>query len=137
MWTPVRVWFRLPHRYFSPTGVLVEKVFVAQRVANKLFSTENAVDAALAEATELMSVMLRARADLGLSATIGDQAASKLIEAISALGEARSAMVAAHAQLDETRLRIGIRTKLAGVEDKPGGGWVNNPAETVALRDVG
>ncbi len=115
----------------------MEKVFVAQRVANKLFSTENAVDAALAEATELMSVMLRARADLGLSATVGDQAASKLIEAISALGEARSAMVAAHAQLDETRLRIGIRTKLAGVEDKPGGGWVNNPAETVALRDVG
>jgi hypothetical protein len=113
----------------------VEKAFVAQRVANKLFATENAVDAALAEATELMADMLRARQDLNLSATVGDAAVAKLIEAISAMGEARSAMVAAHSQLAETKLRVGIRTKLAGVEDK-GGGWVAAPHETVSHRDA-
>ena len=114
----------------------MEKAFVAQRVANKLFATENAVDAALAEATELMADMLRARQDLGLSAMVGDAAATKLIEAISALGQARTCMVAAHAQLAETKLRVGIRTKLAGVEDK-GGGWVAAPHETGSHRDVG
>jgi hypothetical protein len=98
----------------------VEKVFVAQRVATKLFATENAVDVALAEASELMADMLKARKDLGLSAVVGDAAASRLVEAIAALGAARTAMVAAHGELNETKLRIGVRTKLAGYEDKPG-----------------
>ena len=98
----------------------MEKVFVAQRVATKLFATENAVDAALAEASELMADMLRARKDLGLAATFGDGAASKLVEAIAALGQARTAMVAAHGELNDAKLRIGVRTKLAGFEDKPG-----------------
>jgi hypothetical protein len=96
----------------------VEKVFVAQRVATRLFATENAVDSALTEASELMADIMRARKDLGLSAVVGDAAVAKLVEAISALGEARSAMVAAHSELEETKLRIGIRTKLAGYEDK-------------------
>jgi hypothetical protein len=100
-------------------AVSVEKVFVAQRVASKLFATENAVDAALAEASELMADMLKARKDLGLSAVVGDGAAARLVEAIAALGAARTAMVAAHSELNDTKLRIGVRTKLAGYEDKP------------------
>ena len=35
-----------------------------------------------------------------------------------ALSEARSALVEAHGELNETKLRLGIRTKMAGVEDK-------------------
>jgi len=96
----------------------MEKVFVAQRVATRLFATENAVDSALVQASELMADMLQARKDLGLSATVGDAAAAKLVEAIAALGAARTAMVGAHAQLEETKLRIGLRTKMAGVGDK-------------------
>jgi len=96
----------------------VEKVFVAQRVATKLFATENAVDAALAEASELMADMLQARKDLGLSAVFGDTAAARVVDAISALSTARTAMVAAHNELNESKLRIGIRAKMAGFEDK-------------------
>jgi hypothetical protein len=96
----------------------MEKVFVAQRVATKLFATENAVDAAMTEAAELMSDMLKARKDLALSATVGDAAMAKLVEAISALGEARTAMVTMHGQLEETKLRMGIRTKMNGFENK-------------------
>ncbi|HWA59853.1 MAG TPA: hypothetical protein VG939_00690 [Caulobacteraceae bacterium] len=64
--------------------------------------------------------MLKARKDLGLSAVVGDAAAARLVEAIAALGAARTAMVAAHGELNETKLRLGVRTKLAGYEDKPG-----------------
>jgi hypothetical protein len=96
----------------------VEKVFVAQRVATKLFASENAVDAAMVETAELMADLLKARKDLGISAVVGDRAAAKLAEAMSALSEARSAMVEAHSELNETKLRLGIRTKMAGVEDK-------------------
>ena len=109
----------------------MEKVFVAQRVATKLFATENAVDAALAEASELMADMLKARKDLGLAATFGDTAAARVVDAISALSVARTAMVAAHNELNESKLRIGVRTKLAGFEDK---GSMTHDQERVAMR---
>nr|WP_232793378.1 hypothetical protein [Caulobacter hibisci] len=83
-----------------------------------MFATENAIDTAMVNAAELMSDMLKARKDLGLSAVVGDKASAKLVEAMAALGEARSAMVGMHNELSEVKLRVGIRTKLAGVENK-------------------
>ena len=111
----------------------MEKVFVAQRVANKLFTTEAAVDGALVEAAELMSEMLKARKDVNASMVFADDAAVKMIEAIKALGEARTAMVGVHNELNEARLRLGVRTKMY-VE-----GLCPNlaSAEQVTLRDVG
>lgn len=97
----------------------MEKAFVAQRVARKLFATERALDAALIEASELMADMIKARMDLNLSAVVGDAASAKLVDALAALGEARTAIVGAHNELNDVRLRIGVRTRMAGWEDKP------------------
>lgn len=113
----------------------MEKVFVAQKVARKLFATEAALDAAMTEAAELMSEMLKARAELNLSATVGDAASAKLVEAISALGQARTAVVGAHAELDQVRVRIGVRTKGLGFQDKPPQFAQLTDGET--LREVG
>lgn len=111
----------------------MEKAFVAQRVATKLFATERAVDAAMIEAAELMADLLKARADVGVSAVVGDRASAKLVEALAALGEARSAVVEMHGELNEVKLRLGIRTKLIGIEDK-----TQAKAETTGgLREVG
>ena len=90
----------------------MEKVLVARRVATKLRSTEAAVDAALTEATELMGDIIRGRQELKVSATATDPSMAKIAAAIAALTEARTAMVAAHGELDELRLRIGIRTRM-------------------------
>jgi hypothetical protein len=90
----------------------MEKVFVAQRVVKKLVETEEAVDAAFAEAAELMSVMLKARKDVNADIKFADDAQAKLMEAMAALSEARTAMVGVHNQLGEAKLRLGIRTKL-------------------------
>ena len=68
----------------------MEKAFVAQRVAKKLFVTEAAVDGALAEASELMSEMLRARKDVHVSMVFADEAAVKMVEAIKALTSLRA-----------------------------------------------
>ena len=113
----------------------MEKAFVAQRVAKKLFVTEAAVDGALVEASELMSEMLKARKDVHVSMVFADDVQVKMMEAMKALSEARSAMVAVHNELNEAKLRLGIRTKMSGIEDKP-------PHEGVArtettLRGVG
>ena len=111
----------------------MDKAFVAQRVATKLFSTEKAVDAAMVEAAELLAGMVEARAQLKVSAITGDAAQAKLVEAISALGEARTAVVEMHRELAEVKLRVGIRTKLIGVEDKP----ETDSKPKGFLRDVG
>ena len=110
----------------------MEKAFVAQRVANKLFVTEAAVDGALVEASELMSEMLKARKDVKVSMVFADEAQAKLMEAMKALSEARSAMVAVHNELNEAQLRLGLRTKMGG-EKLP---MLAAKTETV-MRDVG
>ena len=81
-----------------------------------------------------MSEMLRARKDVNASMVFADDAAVKMVEAIKALSEARTAMVGVHNELNEAKLRLGIRTKLSGVENKPAA-----LAETVTtgLREVG
>jgi hypothetical protein len=95
----------------------MEKVFVAKQVAKKLFTTEAAVDGALAEAAELMSAMISARKDANLSLVFADDVQVKMMEALKSLSEARTAMVGVHNELNEAKLRLGIRTRM-GLEDK-------------------
>jgi hypothetical protein len=97
----------------------MEKAFVAQRVAKKLFTTEAAVDGAMVEAAELLSDMLKARTDVNVSLVFADDVQVKMMEAIKALSEARSAMVAVHNELNEAKLRLGIRTKMDGMNKPP------------------
>ena len=111
----------------------MEKVFVAQRVAKKLFATETAVDGAMVEATELLAEMLKARKDVNVSLVFADEVQVKMLEAIKALSEARSAMVGVHNELNEAKLRLGIRTKME-YEPKPA---VSSAKEQGALREVG
>jgi len=109
---------------------MVDKVFVAKRVATRLRGAEHSVDAALVEASEMIAELLRARKELGLAANVGDTAVSKMTAAVAALSEARSAMVAAHADLAEVQLRIGIRTRM-DTEDK-----VEPATSRAGLREV-
>ncbi len=111
----------------------MEKVFVAQQVANKLFATEAAVDGALAQAADLMGEMLQARKDVNASMVFADGAAQRVVDAIKALGEARTAMVGVHSELEEAKLRLGIRTKM-GYEDKS---FAMAPPAQTTLREVG
>lgn len=108
----------------------MDKVFVAKRVATKLRGAEHSVDAALEEASEMIAELLRARKELGLAANVGDAAVSKMTAAVAALSEARSAMVAAHSELAEVQLRIGVRTQM-NTEDK-----VEPATSSAGLREV-
>ena len=100
-------------------GNKMDKALVAQGVANRLFATEKAVDTAMAEAASLMTSLSNARTELHLSAVVGDEATMKVAQAIATLAEARRAIVSAHGDLADLKLRVGIRTKLIGVTDKP------------------
>ncbi|THD77405.1 MAG: hypothetical protein E7812_15865 [Phenylobacterium sp.] len=109
----------------------MEKIFVAQRVNQQLLATEAAVDGAFAETAELLSVMLKARQDVNAPMTFADDAQAKLMDAMKALSEARTAMVAVHGELAEAKLRLGIRTNMDCTFT------TGAAAEAVTMRDVG
>ena len=112
----------------------MEKVFVAQRVANKLHATEAAIDAAIIEAAELVSEMISARKDLKVSAIFADEAQAKLMEAMKTLSDARSEMVDVHNKLNEAQLRLGVRTRM-DLAKPPG--WVSpEDQQRAPLREV-
>ena len=105
----------------------MDKAIIAQGVADKLFATENAVDAAIIEASKLMTGLIEARQEMRISAVVGTDVTSKLAVALAALTDARKAVVEAHNELAEVKLRVGIRTKLFGAVDKSEGAAHHEP----------
>lgn len=96
----------------------MDKAFIVQRVANKVWSTENAVDTAMAEAAALMGELATGRMEMKVSAQTTEKATADLVAAIAALGQARAALLEMHDELAEVKLRVGVRTKLTGAWDK-------------------
>jgi len=104
--------------FFTAEEGALEKTLIAQRVATKLFATENAIDAAILEASQLLAGLVEARNEIGFSAVLGTEAVSKVSLALSALSDSRRAMVEAHNELNEAKLRLGVRTRMVGTGPK-------------------
>jgi hypothetical protein len=109
----------------------MDKVFVVKRVAEKVASTEAAIDASIEETAGLMSGIIEARRDLQVSHIVVDPAVTKVAAAMNALAEARQAMIEAHHALYEVQLRLGVRRTTM-----EGGVWSidadHKPAESLA-----
>ncbi len=82
---------------------------IAIQVAQSLHATEAAIDGALAQAAQFVGMMPVARQEARFAASVGQDAINKAIAAMSALAEAREAMVAAHAALADVQdqFRLG------------------------------
>lgn len=93
----------------------MDKAFVVQGVANKLWATEAALDSAMADASKLMNSLLEAREQLNVTHMVIDPSLNKIVEAISTMSTARRALMEAHVAMAEAKLRVGVRTKLIGV----------------------
>lgn len=96
----------------------MDKLTIVQGVATKLYTTESSLDSALADASALLAGIIEARKELKVASTVDDAAVSKISEAISALTTARSAICTAHGELDQIKLRLGVRTKMFGYYEK-------------------
>lgn len=94
------------------------KTEVIASVAGDLYATEQAVDAAITQATTLVQSLIGSRAPLNVSACAGAEAQAKVLEAIAALGTARQAVVAAHEQMAKDHRRLGYGTFAIGWDDK-------------------
>jgi hypothetical protein len=93
----------------------MDKVQLMQGVADKLFATETAIDAALSDTAALVSEMVSARNAAHVSSTLDVKAHAKVAEAMGALVAARTAMAAAHNEMNEVKLRLGVRTRMGGI----------------------
>lgn len=94
--------------------MLKDRRNAAVKVAESLWATEEAIDAALARAAELNGTMVRARADANLSALVGQDAFEVSAAAFAALARARSDIVETHRRLSEAKVQIGLRTVSVG-----------------------
>ena len=97
----------------------MDKLEVMRTVVDDLYATERAIDDAIAQSTDFVATMIQSRRDVNLSAVVGAEAQAKMIEAIAALGEARSAVVAAHADLSKVQRLVGLGHVAVGPVDKP------------------
>ena len=86
--------------------------------AQQLTIAENAVETALMEVTKLVSSLGEMRLNSNLSPVLGQEAIHTLVESITLLSTTRGKMVAAHAQLDQLKTRIGCGAVAMGALDK-------------------
>lgn len=101
----------------------MDRATVIASVAGDLYATENAVDAAITQATTLVQAMIGARAALSVSPVAGAESQAKAMEAIAALSAARTAIIACHAELQKDHRRMGWGTYAVGPVDKPDHEW--------------
>ena len=94
------------------------KVEVVQSVADKLFAAEHAVDAAILSNTQLLEGIVEGRRELNVAYSSVELAQARVVEAITALQEARRAVVAAHAGLKATHDKVAADVTIAGIRDK-------------------
>lgn len=97
----------------------MDKALICQGVANTLFASEKAIDAAIAESAALLTGVAEARTEARVSMVATDKSTAKIMEAMMLLSQARTAMVEAHVELADVKLRGGVRTKMIGAFDKP------------------
>ena len=97
----------------------MDRTEVVAGVAGDLHATEVAIDKALTQATSLVQSMIGARSALSVSPVAGTVSQAKVIETIAALGAAREAIVACHAELQKDHRRMGWGTYAVGPLNKP------------------
>lgn len=97
----------------------MDKLEVMRTVVDDLYATERAIDDAIAQSTDFIATMIQSRRDVNLSAVVGADAQSKMMEAVAALGVARNAVVAAHADLSKVQRLVGLGHVAVGPVDKP------------------
>lgn len=92
---------------------------IAIQVAKSLHASENAIDAALTQVANFVAQMPAARQEAKFAACVGQDAMAQAVAALTALNNAREAMVKAHDALADVRDNFGIPMGFGSLGDKP------------------
>lgn len=92
----------------------MERLFVAQKVANRLTSAETALEAAIEQAAHLLAEMHAARGELALAATTGADETARIGRAVAALQVAHAEIVGTHHGLNVLARALSLRPRMGG-----------------------
>ena len=98
----------------------MKKTEVARLLRDDLFAREQAIAAELVKANAFVDHMRRARAELGLTGTLGDGAIARGKDAVASLEQAKADLAAAHEELHAIMKMTNIRG-VAAFEKLPTG----------------
>ena len=91
----------------------------ADTVAQALWSTERALDAAFGELAGLLGVVTRTRSDAQLAMMVGQDAVNEIAAAIPEMTVVRDRLIDAHRKLDRWQKRLGVQVRASGGQEKP------------------
>jgi dGTP triphosphohydrolase len=115
--------------------MLKQRVAAAQKIATDLHAAEDAIDQAIIKLAQLASTLPIARIETNMSAVVGQDAVSKVTQAVAAAGQVRQMVTDAHAALSETQRQVGLGERMFGAGmDKPRGQAV--PSEAPIANDA-
>jgi hypothetical protein len=127
----VKFLFTLP-QLKNPGGELTtmdNRITLMRGVAGKLFAAEGTIDGAITDTAALLAEMIEARKAAKVSTVVDAKANAKVIEAMAALSAARTAMAEAHTEMNEVKLRLGVRTRMDLIDVRKQGSDFDEPAE--------
>jgi dGTP triphosphohydrolase len=102
--------------------MLKQRVAAAQKIANELHEAEDAIDQAIIKLAQLAGTLPVARFETKMSAIVGQEAVSKVTQALAAAGQVRQMVTDAHEALSETQRQVGLGARMFGAgTEKPRG----------------
>lgn len=98
----------------------MKKIVVAREVADSLHATEASLEAALVSARRTLERMTAAKAELGLTGTMGDAALARVRESIAAMEHAGELMMEGHREAYRIHKTVDPRNRAEIVNTPPG-----------------
>lgn len=100
--------------------MLKQRVLAAEKIAMELHEAEDAVDQAIIKLARLAGTLPVARFQTNMSAIVGQDAVSKVTQAVAAAGQVRQMVADAHQALSETQRQVGLGARMFGAgTEKP------------------
>jgi hypothetical protein len=112
----------------------MDKIKTVKHVADKLFATEDSIDASMVQAAQLLEALVEGRKSLKFSAVAAEAAQSRIAESIGAMAEARRAIMAAHSSLQSLQRKMGVDDADVGPLQKPDDGQNGVTSDARSLR---
>jgi hypothetical protein len=110
--------------------MLKQRVAAAQKIATELHEAEEAIDQAIIKLCQLAGTLPLARFETNMSAIVGQDAVSKVTQAVAAAGQVRQMVTDAHAALSVTQREVGLGARMFGAgTEKPRGELTINRQE--------
>lgn len=116
--------------------MLNQRLSGAKKIASELHQAEDAIDEAMIRIANLAATLPTVRRDTNMSAIVGQEAMSKVANALAAAGDVRQLLTDAHLALTVTQKQVGLGTRMFGAGVKPAAASLDEGSNDLVRADV-